>query len=127
MQGPQDALFPSSLLEALQADPDSIAFEHGARVVPRGELLELIRGLACALTDAGLGAGHGIAIFTAVSPEAFAVQMAAHALGCRVVGVRPGYTAGQLAHVLGMQIDAVIVDSSTLSHELVLAAAPARL
>jgi hypothetical protein len=89
-------------------------------------VLALIQKLASALTSAGLGPGHGIAMFTSVSPEAFAAQMAAHVLGCRVVGIRPGYTARQLAHVLGMQIDALVTDASTLTPELALAAAPAR-
>src|SRR5688572_11423953 len=127
MQGRHDALFPGSLLAALAANPEAVAFEQGARRVSRGELLALIRRLAGALTNAGLGAGHGVAIFTAVSPEAFAAQIAAHVLGCRVVGVRSGYTERQLAHVLGMQIDALIADPSTLTPELVRAATPARI
>lgn len=126
MQGRDDALFPGSLLAALEANPEVAAFEQGARVVSRRELLTLIRRLASALTSAGLGAGHAVALFTAVSPEAFAAQMAAHLLGCRVVGVRPGYTTRQLEHVLGMQIDALITDASTLTPELARAAAPAR-
>jgi fatty-acyl-CoA synthase len=115
-------LFPHALLEALRAAPGSPAFEHGERVVSRGELLALIGRLAAALRAAGLGPGRGLAVSLAVSPEAFAAQMAAHVLGCRVVGVRPGYTAGQLAHVLAMDIDAVLVDGSTA--ELLAAAGP---
>lgn len=126
MQGPQDALFPRSLLDELLANPDTPAFERGDRVVTRGELLALIRRLASALTHAGLGAGDGVAIFTAVSPEAFAAQMAAHVLGCRVVGVRPGYTPRQLAHVLSLQLETLIIDSSTLTGELLEAAAGVR-
>jgi acyl-CoA synthetase (AMP-forming)/AMP-acid ligase II len=78
--------------------------------------------LAAALRRRGLGRGRGIAIFTSVSPEAFAAHMAAHVLGCRVVGVRPGYTARQLGHVLGMDVDAVLVDSTTGTRELFAAA-----
>ncbi|MCA2226651.1 class I adenylate-forming enzyme family protein [Nonomuraea aurantiaca] len=105
-------LFPYPLLDALRDAPGSAAFEHGSRTVSRGELLEMIRRLAGALADAGLGPGRGVAIRTAVSPEAFAAHMAAHALGCRVVGVRPGYPAAQLAHVLGMGVDVLLVDSA---------------
>ncbi|MEU7836256.1 AMP-binding protein [Nonomuraea sp. NPDC049129] len=105
-------LFPLPLLDALRGSPGGVAFEHGSRTVSRGELLEMIRRLAGALADAGLGPGRGIAIRTAVSPEAFAAHMAAHALGCRVVGVRPGYPAAQLAHVLGMGVDVLLVDGS---------------
>jgi len=125
MQAPADAPFPCSLLEALRADPATPAFEQGSRVISRGELLALVQRLARALMNAGMGAGSGIALFTSVSPEAFAAQMAAHVLGCRVVGIRPGYTPKQLAHVLGMHIDALIVDASTLTPELVEAAARA--
>ncbi|MEV1244753.1 fatty acid--CoA ligase family protein [Nonomuraea sp. NPDC050022] len=105
-------LFPHPLLDALRDSPGGVAFEHGSRTVSRGELLEMIRRLAGALADAGLGPGRGVAIRTAVSPEAFAAHMAAHALGCRVVGVRPGYPAAQLAHVLGMGVDVLMVDGS---------------
>lgn len=105
-------LFPHPLLDSLRDDPGSTAFEHGARNVSRGELLDLIRRLAGALRDAGLGPGSGVAVRTDVSPEAFAAHMAAHALGCRVVGIRPGYPPGQLAHVLAMDIDAIITDGT---------------
>ena len=110
--------FPQSLLDTLWTSPDRPAFEHGRRTVSRRELVEIIRRLAAAMRSVGLGPGRGIAICTAVSPEAFAAHMAAHALGCRVVGVRPGYTAKQIAHILGMQIDAVLVDASTATPEL---------
>ncbi|WP_113703512.1 class I adenylate-forming enzyme family protein, partial [Nonomuraea lactucae] len=73
---------------------------------------------------AGLGPGCGLAVRTGVSPEAFAAHMAAHALGCRVVGIRPGYAAGQLAHVLGMDVAALLVDSSAVTPELLRSAGP---
>ncbi len=110
--------FPQSLLDALRAAPNSPVLEHGPRTVSRGELAESIRRLAAAMRGLGLGPGRSIAVCTAVSPEAFAAHMAAHALGCRVVGMRPGYTARQIAHILGMQIDAVLVDASTATPEL---------
>ncbi|MFG1708930.1 class I adenylate-forming enzyme family protein [Nonomuraea sp. M3C6] len=114
-------LFPHPLLDALRAAPGSPAFEHGDRIVSRGELLELIRRLAGAMRTVGLGPGRAVAVRTAVTPEAFAAHMAAHALGCRVVGVRPGYPPGQLAHVLGMGIDAVLVDPTTATPQLLAA------
>lgn len=43
-------------------------------------------------------------------------------VGCRVVGVRPGYPAGQLAHVLGMGVDAVLVDAPGATPEMLAAA-----
>ncbi|GAA3562575.1 fatty acid--CoA ligase family protein [Nonomuraea rosea] len=115
-------VFPQPLLDALRAAPGTPAFEHGGRTVSRGELLELIGRLADGMRAAGLGPGRAIAIRTAVTPEAFAAHMAAHVLGCRVVGIRPGYPPGQLAHVLGMGIDAVLVDPTTATPELLAAA-----
>ncbi|MEV0385129.1 AMP-binding protein [Nonomuraea sp. NPDC050643] len=106
-------LFPHPLLQALRDAPARPAFEHGGRTVSRDELLDLIRRLAGAMREAGLGPGRAVAIRTGVTPEAFAAHMAAHALGCRVVGVRPGYPPGQLAHVLSLGIDAVLVDPGT--------------
>src|ERR671923_2936406 len=119
---PSEPLFPYPLLEALREAPGSPVFEHGERIVSRGELLELIGRLAAGLRAAGLGPGRGLAVSLAVSPEAFAAQMAAHVVGCRVVGVRPGYTPGQLAHVLAMDVDALLVDPSTATSDLLRAA-----
>ncbi|MBF8191628.1 AMP-binding protein [Nonomuraea sp. K274] len=118
-------LFPHPLLDALRAAPAGTAFEHGDRTVSRGELLELIRRLANAMRAAGLGPGRAVAIRTSVTPEAFAAHMAAHVLGCRVVGVRPGYPPGQLAHVLGTGLDAVLVDPGTATPQLLGAAGTA--
>jgi fatty-acyl-CoA synthase len=107
------ALFPGPLLDALSAAPDRAAIEHGDRTVTRAELLATIGRLARALADAGLERGRGLAMHTTVTPEAFAAHIAAHALGCRVVGVRPGWTRGQLGRVLARDIDAVVVDPAT--------------
>ncbi len=117
--------FPHPLLDALRAAPDSAAFEYGTRIVSRGEVLHLIRRLAGAMRAAGLGLGRGVAIRTAVSPEAFAAHMAAHTLGCRVIGVRPGYAPAQLRHVLATGVDALVVDQATATPELLRAAGPA--
>lgn len=111
-------LFPHALLNALREAPESPAFEQGGRSVSRDEVLGLIRRLAGAMRRVGLGPGRGVAIHTAVSPEAFAGHLAAHVLGCRVVGVRPGYPAAQLTHVLGLDVDAVLVDPSTATSQL---------
>jgi acyl-CoA synthetase (AMP-forming)/AMP-acid ligase II len=66
----------------------------------------------------GFGPGYGVAMVTSMTPGAFAANLAAHALGCRVVGVRPGWSRPQLAHALGAQLDAVIVDAATATPEL---------
>ncbi|GAA0847025.1 class I adenylate-forming enzyme family protein [Streptosporangium amethystogenes subsp. fukuiense] len=127
MNVPAEPPFPHPLLEALRSSPGGPAFEQGDRIVSRGELLEIIRRLAGAMLDAGLGPGRAVAIRTDVTPEAFAAHMAAHALGCRVMGVRPGYPPAQLAHVLGMGVDALLVDRSTVTPELLGAAGPVTL
>jgi fatty-acyl-CoA synthase len=106
-------LFPGPLLDALTAAPDRAAIEHDDRTVTAGELAATVGRLAAALADAGLGPGRGLALHTTVTPEAFAAHLAAHALGCRVVGVRPGWTRGQLDRVLARGVDAVIVDRET--------------
>lgn len=118
-------MFPQPVLDAFGAAPDHPVFEHGSRIVRGGEVLEIIGRLAAGMRDVGLGRGRGVAIATAVSPEAFAAHIAAHTLGCRVVGIRPGYPHRQLAHVLGAGIDAVVVDPTTATGELVEAAWPA--
>ncbi|MEV0314771.1 hypothetical protein [Nonomuraea fuscirosea] len=46
----------------MRAAPATPAFEHGARIVTRGELLELIRRLTDALREAGLGPGRAVAV-----------------------------------------------------------------
>ncbi|WP_169949785.1 class I adenylate-forming enzyme family protein [Microbispora sp. H11081] len=122
-----DAAFPGSLLDALRASPGTPAFEQDGRIVSRGELLELVGRMAGAMRDAGLGPGTGVAVRTGLSPEAFAAQVAAHVLGCRVVSVKPGYTPGQLADVLGAGVDAVVLDPSTAAPELFHAAGAATL
>ncbi|GAA0318358.1 AMP-binding protein [Actinoallomurus spadix] len=119
---PDDAIFPQTLLDALAGASERPAFECGDRTVTRSALLETVRRLASALAAAGLGPGQGIALVTTVTPEAYAAHIAAHALGCRVVGVPPGYTAERLAAILSADIEAVLVDRPSVTPELIAAA-----
>lgn len=65
--------------------------------------------LATGMRSAGLGPGDGVALATDLTPETFAAHLAAHALGCRVAGVRPGWSPAIRAHVLKTgDFDAVI-------------------
>lgn len=114
-------VFPGSLLAAFAAASDVPAFEHGSRVVTRGEVLDLVARYAGGLRAAGLGPGDGLAHATGVTPEGFAAQIAAHVVGCRVVAVKPGLTAEQASHLLDGV--AVLVADETASAE-VLSAAP---
>lgn len=116
------SVFPQALLDSFEQSPDTPAFEHGSRVVTRGEALELIARFTSGLRAAGLRAGQGVAIATGVTPEGFAVQTAAQVLGCRVVGVRPGLTPAQLTVIVGRDIDALLVDESAETPELLTAA-----
>ncbi|MGC7096078.1 class I adenylate-forming enzyme family protein [Amycolatopsis lurida] len=117
-------VYPRAMLDSLAADPELPAFEHGDRVVSRAELLDLVARFTGGLVRAGLGPGDGVAIATAVTPEGFAAQLAAAALGCRVVGVRPGLTEAQLPHVVGRDVAALVADDP--GPELLAAAGPAK-
>ncbi len=118
-------LFPQPLLDALAEAPERAAFEHERRRVSYDETLTMIRRLTAGLRHAGLGPGRGVAMVVSLTPEAFAAHLAAYALGCTVVGVRPGWTKSQLRSVLSKRIDAVVVDAATATLELLEIASPA--
>jgi fatty-acyl-CoA synthase len=115
MQTPIEPFFPHTLLEALRAAPDSVAFEQASRKTTRGELLELIFKMASAMRALGLGPGRGIAVFVGVSAEAFAAHVAAHVIGACVVGIRNGYTPRQLSRVLGMGVEYLVIDPAEVT------------
>ncbi|WP_460518980.1 class I adenylate-forming enzyme family protein [Flindersiella endophytica] len=98
------------MLEALAASPDRVAFEHGDRRVSYAELLDLIRGTAAAMRADGLARGAVVAVTVSLTPEGFAAHLAAYALGCTVVAVRPGWTDEQLVSVLGSHV--VVADGT---------------
>lgn len=114
-------VYPQTLLDALRLTPDEPAFECGARVVTRGELLEVISGFVAGLRGAGVVAGRGVAIATATTPEGFAAQVAAHVLGCRVVVVCPELSAAHLRHIFD-DVEYLLVDAETGTSELLGAA-----
>ncbi|MEI5102560.1 AMP-binding protein [Streptomyces sp. PmtG] len=115
--------FPQALIDAFRRHPAAVAFEYRSRAVTRGEVLSLVARCAAGLGAVGLGPGHSLALATDVTPEGFAVQIAAHLLGCRVTGLRPGLTPPQLAHVLAADVDAVVTDAAGARPELLRAAA----
>ncbi|MEV0263486.1 fatty acid--CoA ligase family protein [Streptomyces sp. NPDC050617] len=104
--------FPQPLIDAFRARPDAPAFEYRSRPVPRAEVLELIGRCAHGLRAAGLGPGRPVALATGVTPEAFALRIAAHLLGCRVTGLPPDLTPRQLAHVLTDDTGVLVTDES---------------
>ncbi|MEW1859712.1 fatty acid--CoA ligase family protein [Streptomyces sp. NPDC088194] len=118
MSNPAESVFPQPLIDAFARDPDTAAFEFRTRPVSRGRVLDLVRDCAAGLAAAGLGPGRAVALTTDVTPAGFAAQIAAHLLGCRVVGLRPGLTPAQLRHVLAQDIDTVLTDDTTRTDAL---------
>jgi fatty-acyl-CoA synthase len=98
------------VLAALGRAPDRTAIEFGTRAISCSELLAMVYRLAGGLRDAGLGPGVGLGLVLSLSPEAYAVHLAAHTLGCRVAPARPAWSSQQLADALG-QVDAVVTDA----------------
>ncbi|MFD7061190.1 class I adenylate-forming enzyme family protein [Streptomyces sp. NPDC059906] len=92
--------FPGAVLDLLDAAGDRTVFEHDGREVSGRHLLGMTRRVAAALRQRGVGPGRGLALLLGVGPEAFAAVIAAHTVGARVVGVRPGLTDHQRAALL---------------------------
>ncbi|MFC4031826.1 class I adenylate-forming enzyme family protein [Streptomyces polygonati] len=127
MNNPAESVFPQALVEDFVRQPGLPAFEFRSRPVPRAEVLDLVRRAVANLRAAGLGRDTGVAVTTAVTPAGFAAQIAAHLLGCRVTGLRPGLTPPQLVGVLAEDIDVVITDATTAGPGLAAAAGAARI
>lgn len=100
--------FPDSVLHALAAQPERVAVEDGDLAVTGGELLRMIGTIARGLRSSGVGPGSGVAMDLGVSAEAVAAYFAGYTLGCRVIGVHPGYSAPQRRHVLSRGVDTVL-------------------
>lgn len=103
--------FPESIVRALETDTGRVAVEHGAQSVSRGQLLAMIGTLADGMRQLGLGPGRGVAMVVDVSAASLAAYLAAYTLGCRVIGVRPGYSPPQQRHVLTNGVDTVLDDA----------------
>ncbi|OTA56658.1 acetyl-CoA synthetase-like protein [Hypoxylon sp. EC38] len=109
-------VFPCSLLKAFKDAPDAPAFEHGSRIVSRGEVVDHVARYVGGLraVDITLEPGDSIAIYTAVTPEGFAVQIAAHVLGLRVIILKPGMTTVHLPTLVA-SAKLIVVDEVTYS------------
>ena len=101
-------VFPDSVLHALATQPDHVALEHGDFAVTGAELLRMIGTIAHGLRSSGIGAGSGVAMDLDVSAESVAAYLAGYTLGCRVIGVHPGYSAPQRRHVLSRGVDTLL-------------------
>ncbi|XVS61216.1 class I adenylate-forming enzyme family protein [Actinosynnema sp. CA-299493] len=104
--------FPRAVLDVLGTAGGRPVFEHGSRVVSGAEMLDLVARIATGLRGNGLGPGDGVALVLGVNPEAFATILAAHVVGARVLGVRPGLPDEQVRHLLGLDLAAVVTDSA---------------
>jgi fatty-acyl-CoA synthase len=121
-----EAVFPQALLDAFERQPESPAFEVGSTQVTRGEMLDLMGRFTAGLRAAGARPGSGVAVATAVTPEGFAAMMAANVLGCRLVGVRAGMTVAHQRHIVGQDVDFLVVDEASATSDLLGAAGAAK-
>lgn len=87
--------FPGAVLDLLDAAGDRAVFEHADRAVSGNRLLASVRRAVRGLCEHGVGRGDGVAMLLGVGPDQFAAVIAAHVLGARIVGVRPGLTRRQ--------------------------------
>ncbi|WP_030377693.1 MULTISPECIES: class I adenylate-forming enzyme family protein [unclassified Streptomyces] len=101
--------FPGPVLDLLDAAGDRTVFEHAGREVSGARLLGMVRRAAHGLRRRGVGPGDGVAMLLGVGPGAFAAILAAHVVGARVVGVRPGLTERQREHLL-RDVDVRVTD-----------------
>ncbi|MFD9289197.1 AMP-binding protein [Streptomyces sp. NPDC060030] len=92
--------FPGAVLDILDAAGDRTVFEHAGREVSGAELLGTVRRAVSGLRQHGVGPGDGVAKLLGTGPGEFAAIIAAHVVGARVVGVRPGLTREQQEHLL---------------------------
>jgi fatty-acyl-CoA synthase len=104
-----DGQFPAPVLDALRRSPTQTAFEVGPRSVSYDELLTMVRRFVAGMWRVGLGRGTGVGLVLSASPEAYAAQLAAHCLGCRVAPARPGWSTEQRDEAMA-QLDVVVAD-----------------
>ncbi|WP_267889514.1 class I adenylate-forming enzyme family protein [Streptomyces rimosus] len=119
---PRDHVFPHALVDAFRRQPDTAAFEHRGRAVPRREVLDRAARCVRGLRAAGIGPGSSVAVAAGVTPETFALHLAVHLLGARLTGLRPGLPPRHLAQILSDGIDVLVHDEPSGTPELFTAA-----
>jgi fatty-acyl-CoA synthase len=75
------------IVEALSRYPDREAFVHRARRVSYREAADLVTRMAVLLDSLGAGPGHGVALLSPNSPEAWFTQAATYLLGAPFTGI----------------------------------------
>ncbi len=119
----REGRFPVRVTDRLAELGEAVLFEYAGREVTAAQTLSLVRRVTAALLRAGTEPGDGVALMTGVTPTAFAANLAAHVVGARVSGVRPGLTEGQLAYLLDERIRYALTDATTAT-EIVLRTRP---
>ncbi|GGK80323.1 class I adenylate-forming enzyme family protein [Mangrovihabitans endophyticus] len=92
-------VWPQPVLDLLAKGGDRPVFEHGARVLSAAQMSALIGRCAAGLRASGVRPGDGVELRLGVTPEAFAVIVAAFAVGACVSG------GGGLAGHGGLVVD----------------------
>lgn len=87
--------------EHAAARPEDPALHFDGRTTTYGALDQQVRQFAKALLAAGVRPGHRVAIFAAARPEFVISYLAAISIGAIWQGLNIGYTARELAYVLG--------------------------
>jgi fatty-acyl-CoA synthase len=119
----RDSVFPVRVTDRLAELGEAVLFEYADGEVTAAETLSLVKRVTAALLAAGAGPGDGVALMAGVTPTAFAANLAAHVVGGRVSGVRPGLTEAPLGYLLDERITYALTDATTAT-EIVLKARP---
>ncbi|KAL7622658.1 hypothetical protein AAE478_008172 [Parahypoxylon ruwenzoriense] len=112
-------VFPHSLLKTFEPASNVPAFGHDSRIVTRLEVLNSLPAMTGGVrtsATADLELGDNIAIYTGVTPGAFAMQIAAYILWLRVIGLKPGMAVALLLTIV-VDVKVLVVDE-TISTEI---------
>lgn len=95
---------PQLLLMRGRQEPGRLAQRHKKRGIWReysfGDVLEQVRGLALGLDAMGVKRGETVAIIGENEPDNFWSELAALALGAKVISLYPDLTAGEIDYLL---------------------------
>lgn len=95
---------PQLLLEHAEKTPNRLSQRHKHRGIWREyrfvDVLDNVRALALGLHALGIERGETVAVIGENEPEHFWTELAAHALGCKVVSLYPDLTADEVEYLL---------------------------
>ncbi len=95
---------PQLLLERGKQEPGRLAQRHKKRGIWReysfGDVLEQVRGLALGLDAMGIKRGETVAIIGENEPDNFWAELAALALGAKIISLYPDLTTGEIEYLL---------------------------